>query len=140
MGKALSVYPLFVYSLIVRGCHCDPPEAGKQSHLNQQRPKIMLWILHSVPILGTPFRMTAQLMSIVAQRRIPSKAATDVMDSSLRRSFPAIGRDLSHYRAQKRFNSTIIQMPTANWAPFPAIRREGPGMGLNIAIASLIYQ
>ena len=43
-------------------CYSDPALAGEESPPKQQWTKR---ILHSVPILGTPFRMTAQYMSIV---------------------------------------------------------------------------
>ena len=32
-GRSLSVYSLFVYSLIVKGCHCDPDEVGRSNPL-----------------------------------------------------------------------------------------------------------
>ncbi len=54
---------------------------------------------------------------------IPTKLATDVMNSLFYHNYWINGRDLSHQWAQNYFNSTIRQIPAANWAPF---RVENP--------------
>ena len=79
------------------------------------------------------FRMTAHHMSIVTIQRacereseaISFKAATNVRYPSFSRNYLATGRDLSHHRADKDFNSIIHQMPTSKVAPFPAIVGKG---------------
>ncbi len=91
---------LWIINILTLGqpCHFDPALAGEESPQKQQRTK---GILHSVPILGTPFRMTAHHMSIVTipracERRseaISFKATTDINDSSFHRNPSETGRD-----------------------------------------------
>ncbi len=69
---------------------------------------------------------------------IPSKATTDARDSSFRRSYLVFCYNFACRWANNDFNSTINQMPAANWAPFPTRRREGKGMGSNNELARLI--
>ena len=78
----------------------------------------MLGILRSAE---AELRMTAQYMSLVGASAasdavIPAKAATDARDSSFRRSSLAFGHILVRQWANSNFNSTIHEMPTANWA------------------------
>ena len=54
---------------------------------------------------------------------IPSKAATDVRNSSFSNNHPPTGHDFSCQWANKNFNSIIHQVYVANWAPF---RIENP--------------
>ena len=75
-------------------------------------------------------------MSIVAQRRISSKAATDERDSSFHRNDLGNGRDLLHHRVNNDINSIVRQMATSKVASLhvenPEHRggsREGPEVG-----------
>ena len=66
--------------------------------------------------------------SAASDAAIPSKAATDVRDSSFRRNYPPTDHNLAHYRVRNGFNSIIHQISTFKGAPFPTIRREWRGM------------
>ena len=85
----------------------------------------MLGILRSAK---AELRMTAQYMSLVvasaaSDAAIPSKAATDVRDSSFHRNYSATGRERWHHWANNGFNSIVHQMATPKVAPF---RVENP--------------